>query len=184
MSGHSHWATTKRDKFAKDAKRSKVFSKVSRLIMIAARQGGGDPGSNPSLRLALDKARDANMPKDNIQKAINKGLGVSSSGQAYEEVIYEGYGPEGVAFMVKAVTDNRNRTVSDIRNIFSRSGGSLGSAGSTAYIFGSDPQNPSFKVDLDDSSLEKVTDLYDELDEYDDVSAVYMNANIELPEEE
>lgn len=179
MSGHSHWATTKRDKAVKDAKRSKIFSKVSRAITIAAREGGGDPDSNPSLRLAIDKAREANMPKENIERAINKGLGVSSSGQKYEEVVYEGYGPSGVAFLIKAITDNKNRTVSDIRNILSRYGGSMGGAGSTSYVFGSDPENPIFKVDVTDPALaEKLEGLYDELDEHDDVSEVFANYNI------
>lgn len=178
MSGHSHWATTKRDKAVKDAKRSKAFTRVSRAIVIAAREGGGDIDANASLRLAIDKAKEVNMPKDNIQRAVNKGLGVSDSGQRYEEVTYEGYGPSGVAFLVKAITDNKNRTVSDIRSMLGRAGGSLGAAGSTSYIF-ADPENPLFKVDITDPELaEKLEDLYDEIEEHDDVSEVYANFNI------
>ena len=179
MSGHSHWATTKRDKAVKDAKKGKAFTRVSRALLIAAREGGGDADSNPALRLAIDKAKEVNMPKDNIERAINKGLGVSKDGQRFEDVVYEGYGPSGVGFLVKAFTDNKNRTVSEIRSIFSRYGGSMGSAGSTAYIFGSDPLNPGFKVDIsDEETAQKLSDLFDGLDEQDDVSEVYANFNI------
>ena len=179
MSGHSHWATTKRDKAVKDAKRSKIFTKVTRALTLAAREGGGDPNANASLRLAIEKAKESNMPKDNIERAINKGLGISSSGQQFEDVVYEGYGTSGVAFLVKAITDNKNRTVSDIRNIFSRYGGSLGGAGSTTYIFGADPANPLFKVDISDpNEAEKLEDLFDDLDEQDDVSDVFANYQI------
>ncbi len=179
MSGHSHWATTKRDKASNDSKKSQAFSRVSRAIIIATREGGGDPDANSTLRLAIDKAKEVNMPKDKVERAINKGLGISINGQAFEEVNYEGYGPSGVAFLVKVLTDNKNRTVSEIRNIFNRAGGSLGSAGSTAYIFGNDPQNPTFKVDITDLGVsEKLQDLFDELDDHDDVQAVYANFNI------
>jgi YebC/PmpR family DNA-binding regulatory protein len=182
MSGHSHWATTKRDKAVNDSKRSKVFSKLSRALTIAAREGGGDADANANLRLAIDKAKEVNMPKNNIERATNKGLGISSDGVRFEEVVYEGYGPAGVAFLVKAITDNKNRTVSDIRNIFNRAGGSLGSAGSTTYIFGFDPNNPSFKVDVTDPSVAgKLEDLYDELDDQDDVSEVFSNFSILVP---
>lgn len=184
MSGHSHWATTKRDKAVNDSKRSKVFSKLSRALTIAAREGGGDSDANANLRLAIEKAKESNMPKDNVERAINKGLGISSDGVRFEEVVYEGYGPAGVAFLVRGITDNKNRTVSEIRNIFNKGGGSLGGAGSTAYIFGFDPENPSFKVDVTDASLaEKLEDLYDELDDQDDVSAVFSNYNILVPQE-
>jgi YebC/PmpR family DNA-binding regulatory protein len=181
MSGHSHWSTIKRDKAANDAKRSQAFSKMSRAITVAAKQGGGDPDMNPSLRLAIEKAREVKMPKDNIERAVNKGLGISSTGQAFEEVNYEGYGPEGVAFLVQAITDNKNRTVSEIRNIFSRAGGSLGGAGSTSYIFSADPENPIFKVEITDAAVgKKLEDLFEELDDNDDVQAVY--SNYVLPE--
>jgi YebC/PmpR family DNA-binding regulatory protein len=168
MSGHSHWATTKRDKAVNDSKRSKAFSKVSRALTIAAREGGGDPDSNANLRLAIDKAKEANMPKDNIERAINKGLGISSDGVTFEEVVYEGYGPSGVAFFIRVITDNKNRTVSEIRNIFSRYGGSLGGAGSTVYIFGTDPNNLHLKLILRPIIM-KLEELFDELDDNDDV---------------
>src|SRR3989344_3537506 len=144
MSGHSKWHNIKRKKELTDAKKSKEFSKLSRLISVAARQGG-DPDSNPTLRLYIDKAKQAAMPKDNIERAIKKGTG-ELSGEHYEEVVYEGYGLEGVAFLVKCLTDNKNRTVSEIRGILDRAGGSIGGAGSTSYIFGSDPKNPSFEI--------------------------------------
>jgi len=179
MSGHSHWSTVKRDKASADAKRSQIFSKLSRAITVAARMGGGDPDSNANLRLAVDKAKEANMPKDNIERAINKGLGVASDGQSYEEVIYEGYGPSGAAFIVKAVTDNKNRTVAEIRSMFSRLGGSLGGAGSTSYIFGQDPENPSFTVEVGDpETAGKLERLHEELDAHDDVQEVYSNFSV------
>jgi len=175
MSGHSHWATTKRDKAVTDSKRSQIFTKISRLITVAAKKGGGDIDGNPSLRLAVEKARDARMPKENIQKAIDKGTG-KGGGDILEEITYEGYGPEGVAFMVKTVTDNKNRTVGEVRNIFNRFGGSLGGAGSTSYIFGNDPENPSFFIDVNDKDvLGKLMALMDALDDIDDVQDVYSN---------
>lgn len=134
MSGHSKWSTIKRKKGAADAKRGKLFTKLIREIATAAGLGGGDPDANPRLRLAVDKARGANMPKDNIERGIKKGLG-ESEGQRFEEVIYEGYGPAGVAVMLRTLTDNRNRTVSEIRHAFSKHGGNLGESGCVAYLF-------------------------------------------------
>jgi YebC/PmpR family DNA-binding regulatory protein len=134
MSGHSKWSTIKRKKGAADAKRGKIFTKLIREIATAAKMGGGDPDANPRLRLAIDKARSANMPKDNIQRAIQKGIG-GGEGAAYEEVIYEGYGPGGTAVLLEALTDNRKRTVSEIRHVFSKNGGNLGSTGCVAYLF-------------------------------------------------
>ena len=134
MSGHSHWATIKHKKGATDAKRGKLFSKLSRAIIIAARHGGGDPEMNLKLRYAIDKAREVSMPKDNIERAIKRGTG-ESEGQTFEEVTYEGYGPGGVAILVETLTDNRNRTNSEVRKIFERSGGKMGSAGNVAYLF-------------------------------------------------
>ena len=178
MSGHSKWSTIKRAKAANDAKRSKVFSKLSRLITTAARQGGGDPGSNPGLRLAMEKAKYARMPKDNVDKAINKGLGKSGDGMKFESVVYEGYGPEGVAFLIQALTDNKNRTVAEIRGVFSRVGGSLGTAGSTTYIF-ADKENPVFEVDIsDDAIAKKLVSLAETLEDHDDVQEVYANFNL------
>ncbi len=134
MSGHSRWAGIKHKKAAVDAKRGKLFSKIIREITIAARAGGGDPNTNPRLRLAVDKAKSANMPSDNIKKAIQRGTG-ELPGVNYEELHYEGYGPGGVAVMVEATTDNKNRTTSEIRKIFSKNGGNLGEAGCVGWMF-------------------------------------------------
>jgi len=134
MSGHSKWSTIKRKKGAADAKRGKVFTKLIREIATAARIGGGDVDSNPRLRLACEKARTANMPKDNIARAIAKGTG-TGEGEAYEEVVYEGYGPGGVALYVEVLTDNKNRAVSEIRHILTKHGGNLGSSGCVGYLF-------------------------------------------------
>jgi YebC/PmpR family DNA-binding regulatory protein len=134
MSGHSKWATIKRAKGAKDAARGKLFSVIIKEITIAARQGGGDPNGNPRLRLAIEKAKGANMPNDNVKRAIQRGSG-ELEGQAYEEITYEGYGPAGVALLVEVITDNKNRTVAEIRHIFSRNNGNLGETGSVSWKF-------------------------------------------------
>ncbi|MFQ5697799.1 MAG: YebC/PmpR family DNA-binding transcriptional regulator [Myxococcota bacterium] len=134
MSGHSKWSTIKRKKGAADARRGKVFTQLIRELTVAARHGGGDPVGNPRLRMAIDKARAQNMPKDNIERAVKKGTG-ELAGESYEEIRYEGYGPGGVAIIVDAVTDNRNRTVSELRHLFSKFGGNLGSTGCVAYLF-------------------------------------------------
>ena len=136
MSGHSKWSTIKHKKAALDAKRGKVWSKVSRDITVAAKMGGGDAENNPRLRLAIDKARSVNMPKDNIERAIKKGAG-GGDGESYEELAYEGYGPAGVAVLCRALTDNRARTGPEIKKIFERSGGNLGAPNSVAWIFSS-----------------------------------------------
>ena len=134
MSGHSKWATIKHAKGAADAKRGQLFTKFIKEISIAARMGGGDPSSNPRLRTAMLKARAANMPKDNIERAIKKGTG-ELGGSVFEEKIYEGYGPGGVAVLVEVLTDNNNRAAANVRNIFSKSGGNLGATGSVSYMF-------------------------------------------------
>jgi len=134
MSGHSKWATIKRKKGAADAKRGKMFTKLIKEITIAAREGGGDPGGNPRLRLAVDNAKAANMPADNIDRAIKKATG-ELEGVTYHELTYEGYGPGGVAMIVEVATDNKNRTVADVRHSFSKYGGSMGEAGSVAWMF-------------------------------------------------
>jgi YebC/PmpR family DNA-binding regulatory protein len=134
MSGHSHWAGIKYKKAALDAKRGKAWSKISRMIIVAAKQGGGDPSANLSLRYAIDKAKGANMPKDTIEKAIKKGTG-ELEGMSFEEVLYEGYGPSGVAIMVEALTDNRNRTGPEVKRMFEKHGGSLGSSGCVNWMF-------------------------------------------------
>ena len=134
MSGHSKWHSIKHKKGALDAKRGKIFTKIIREMSIAARIGGGDPNSNPRLRTAVDKAKSVNMPADNIKRAIQKGTG-ELEGASYEEITLEGYGPGGVALLVEGTTDNRNRTVSEIRHIFTKFGGNLGTAGSVSYMF-------------------------------------------------
>ncbi len=135
MSGHSKWATIKRKKGAMDAKRGQLFTRLAREIVLAAREGGGDPEANVRLRLAIEKARANNMPKENIERAIKRGTGESKEGGALEQVFYEGYAPHGVALMIECVTENRNRTVAEIRHVLTRAGGSLGEAGSVAWQF-------------------------------------------------
>jgi YebC/PmpR family DNA-binding regulatory protein len=134
MSGHSKWSSIKRQKGVNDAKRGAVFTRVSREIMVAARSGGGDPDGNFRLRLAIDKARSVNMPMDNIKRAIERATG-AGDGEQYEEITYEGYGPGGVAVLVEAATDNRNRTAADVRSIFTKAGGQLAGAGAVAWQF-------------------------------------------------
>ena len=134
MSGHSKWSTIKRKKGALDAKRGKIFTKIARDIQVAARQGGGDPSANAALRLALSAAKAANMPKDNQERAIKKGTGELEGGDL-EEVVYEGRGPSGSAFLVEVLTDNRNRTVAEVRHAFSKTGGEMGSTNSVAWMF-------------------------------------------------
>jgi YebC/PmpR family DNA-binding regulatory protein len=135
MSGHSKWASIKHKKAIVDSRRGKHFSKLTRAIMVAARDGGGDPIGNPALDLAIRKAKEASMPKDNIERAIAKGTGEGGEADAIESVLYEGYGPGGVALLVEAFTDNRNRTSAEVRHAFSKNGGSLGEPGSVAYLF-------------------------------------------------
>ncbi|MFO7984002.1 MAG: YebC/PmpR family DNA-binding transcriptional regulator [Desulfuromonadales bacterium] len=134
MAGHSKWANIKHRKGAQDAKRGKIFTKINKELTVAAKIGGGDPEMNPRLRLAIDKAKQANMPKDNIDRAIKKGTG-DLDGVSYEEGFFEGYGPGGVAVMADFMTDNRTRTVSDVRHIFSKHGGNLGVDGSVSFLF-------------------------------------------------
>ena len=135
MSGHSKWASIKHKKAIVDSRKGKHFSKLTRAITVAARDGGGDPAGNPALDLAIRKAKEASMPKDNIERAIAKGTGAGGEADAIESVLYEGYGPGGVAVLVEALTENRNRTSADVRHAFSKHGGSLGEPGSVAYLF-------------------------------------------------
>ncbi len=135
MSGHSKWSSIKHKKGAADAKRGKLFTKLARAITVAARDGGGNPEGNPPLALAVQRARDASMPKDNIQRAVERGTGEGADAAAIESVSYEGYGPGGAAILVETLTDNRNRTGSEVRHIFERSGGSLGEPNSVAWQF-------------------------------------------------
>jgi YebC/PmpR family DNA-binding regulatory protein len=135
MSGHSKWASIKHKKAVVDARRGQQFTKLARAITVAAREGGGDPDGNPALALAIQKARDASMPKDNIERAIGKGTGEGVDADRIETVVYEGYGPGGVALLIEALTDNRNRTGADIRHLLSKHGGNLGEPGSVSYLF-------------------------------------------------
>ena len=135
MSGHSKWSSIKHKKGAADAKRGKLFSKLSRAIIVAAREGGPDPAANLALQNAIEKARSYSMPKDNIERAIAKGSGADAEASSFETVVYEGYGPEGVAILVEALTDNRNRTASDVRHTFAKHGGNLGATGGVAWQF-------------------------------------------------
>jgi YebC/PmpR family DNA-binding regulatory protein len=135
MSGHSKWSSIRHKKGQADARRGKLFSKLSRAIIVAAREGGPDPAGNLALQNAIEKARSYSMPKDNIERAIGRGAGTGGDAQAFETVTYEGYGPSGVAVFVEALTDNRNRTASDVRHIFGKHDGSLGGSGSVAWLF-------------------------------------------------
>ena len=135
MSGHSKWSSIKHKKGAADAKRGQLFSKLSRAIIVAAKEGGPDPAGNLALQNAIEKARSYSMPKDNIERAIAKGSGADAEGSSFETVIYEGYGPEGVAVLVEALTDNRNRTASEVRHLFAKHGGNLGTTGAVAWQF-------------------------------------------------
>ena len=134
MSGHSKWSTIKRKKGAEDAKRGKIFTKIARDIMMAAREGGGDENSNAKLKLVIQKAKSANMPKDNIDRAIKKGTGELDGGQV-DEITYEGYGIDGVAFIVDVITDNKNRSLAEVKHVFSKAGGSLATSGAVAWQF-------------------------------------------------
>src|SRR3954452_23425192 len=135
LSGHSKWSSIKHKKGAADAKRGKLFSKLSRAIIVAAKEGGPDPDANLSLQNAIEKARSYSMPKDNIDRAIAKGAGTGADAAAFEAILYEGYGPEGVAVIVEALTDNRNRTASEVRHTFAKNDGNLGTAGAVAWLF-------------------------------------------------
>ena len=135
MSGHSKWSSIKHKKGAADAKRGQLFSKLSRAIIVAAKEGGGDPAGNLALQNAIEKARSYSMPKDNIERAIAKGSGADAEAASFETVVYEGYGPEGVAVLVEALTDNRNRTASEVRHAFTKFGGNLGTTGAVAWQF-------------------------------------------------
>lgn len=155
MSGHSKWSTIKRKKGANDAKRGKIFTKLIKEITIAARMGGGDPEGNPRLRSAVTAAKGENMPKENIDRAIKKGTG-DLDGAVYEEILYEGYGPGGVAVLVETMTDNKNRTVADIRHFFAKSGGNLGESGCVGYMF---DKKGTVSVDKEGVSEEQLMDL-------------------------
>ena len=163
MAGHSHWAGIKYKKAANDARRGKIWSKIARMIIVAAKNGGGDPGANLALRYAIDKAKAANMPKDTIEKAIKRGTG-NLEGSSFEEVLYEGYGPSGVAIMVEALTDNRNRTAPEIKRIFEKRGGNMGEAGCVSWMF---DRKSSFLVKGEGLDEERVMELVLEIEAED-----------------
>lgn len=156
MSGHSKWSTIKRKKGAVDAKRGKIFTRLTKEIVIAARDGGGDLDANVRLRLAVDKARAANMPKDNIERAIKRGTGEDKDGNAFEESAYEGYASSGVALIIEVVTDNRNRAVAELRHVLGKHGGSLGEGGSVAWQFS---RMAFFQVSADNADFDDLFEL-------------------------
>jgi YebC/PmpR family DNA-binding regulatory protein len=156
MSGHSHWATIRRKKGAADAKRGQIYTRLAREIVLAARDGGGDPNSNSSLALAIERARAQNMPKENIERAIKRGTGESKDGNALEQIFYEGYAPHGVALMIECVTDNRNRAVAEIRHQLTRAGGSMADAGSVSWQF---QRVASFSFNLGDHDPDMIFEL-------------------------
>lgn len=156
MSGHSHWATIRRKKGAADAKRGQIYTRLAREITLAAREGGGDPDTNPALALAIERARAQNMPKDNIERAIKRGTGESKEGASLEQVYYEGYAPHGVAMMIEVVTDNRNRAVAEVRHQLTRAGGNMAEAGSVSWQFN---RVASFSFELGDRNPDDIFEL-------------------------
>ena len=194
MSGHSKWSTIKRKKGAEDAKRGKIFTKIGRELAVAAREGGPDPEVNFKLRLVIEKAKQANMPKDNIARSIRRGAGLEK-GEQLEQVVYEGYGPGGTAMIVRALTDNRNRAVADIRRAFSRHGGNLGENGCVAWMFeqkgyvtiplnGHDPDDL-FMLAVDAGAEDVVVgedtvEIFAEVSDFQAVQESLSEANIEM----
>ncbi len=176
MSGHSHWSTIKHKKGAEDAKRGKIFSKISRLISVAAKEKGGDPDSNPKLRTAIKKANEANMPKDKIEHAIKRGTG-QLEGSVIEEVIYEAYGPNSVAIIIEGITDNRNRTSAEIKHILSKHGGKLAEPGSVKYMFDKNDEGwiPKYPMEVDEKTQKQLEKIFEALDDNDDVQEIYSN---------
>ncbi|GIK83515.1 MAG: putative transcriptional regulatory protein [Patescibacteria group bacterium] len=188
MAGHSKWHNIQQRKGVVDAKRAKVFGQISKLIRIAVKQGGsGDPKFNAGLRVVLDKARAANMPMVNIDRAIQRGLGKTASGGSIQEIVYEGFGPGGVAILAVGLTDNPNRTAGEVKFAFSRNGGSLGGPGSAMYMFKRDPEGGyvcTMPLEVDEETAGQVLDLADALRELDDIEDVYLAADIEEETEE
>lgn len=181
MAGHSKWNNIKNKKEATDSKRAKVFAQIAKQIRIAVKEGKSDnPQFNPSLRVQLDKARAANMPKDKIQKAIDRGMGKGAEGATIQEVTYEAFGPGGAALMIMAVTDNSNRTSSDVKYALSRNGGSMAGPGAAKYMFqrSSDGQGfePTMEIELSEVDQKSMQSLIDALEEHDDIEEVVTNA--------
>jgi YebC/PmpR family DNA-binding regulatory protein len=180
MAGHSKWNNIKNRKGAVDKKRASSFSQVSKIIRVAVKDGGsGDPKFNPALRVALDKARSLNMPNSNIDRAIERGLGKTASGTSIQEIVYEGFGPGGVAMLVVAMTDNPNRTAADIKFAFSRGGGSLGGPGTAMYMFERDKDGYkcTMPMTIDEDSAKKLDSLVEKIRESEDVEDVYLATN-------
>jgi YebC/PmpR family DNA-binding regulatory protein len=175
MSGHSHASNVKRKKDVEDAKRGKIFSKLSRLISVAAKTDG-DPEKNPRLKLAIDKAKQANMPKENIERAIKRGTGETQAEQM-EEFIYEAYGPGGIALMVEGITDNKNRAISDIKQILNQSGAKIANKGSVQYLFEKKEQSwiPKYTIEVEDKTKKQIEQLLENLKDNGDVQEVYSN---------
>ncbi|MCY7815062.1 YebC/PmpR family DNA-binding transcriptional regulator [Bacillus haynesii] len=176
MAGHSKWKNIQRRKNAQDAKRGKIFMKLAKEIYVAAKEGGADPESNASLRLVIDKAKNANMPNDNIDRAIKKASG-SQDGKSYEEITYEGYGPSGVAVMVKCLTDNKNRTATSVRTAFSKNGGSLGETGCVSYMFDRKGyiaiEREDLEIDEEEFMLEVIDAGAEELETSEELFEIY-----------
>ncbi|MED1221232.1 YebC/PmpR family DNA-binding transcriptional regulator [Bacillus paralicheniformis] len=176
MAGHSKWKNIQRRKNAQDAKRGKIFMKLAKEIYVAAKEGGPDPESNASLRLVIDKAKNANMPNDNIDRAIKKASG-SQGGKSYEEITYEGYGPSGVAVMVKCLTDNKNRTATNVRTAFSKNGGSLGETGCVSYMFDRKGyiaiEREDLEIDEEEFMLEVIDAGAEELETSEELFEIY-----------
>lgn len=175
MAGHSKWANIRHKKAKEDAKRSKVFSKHIKEITVAAREGGGDPEGNPRLSLAIENAKADNVPKDNIERAIKRGTGEDTGGASYEEATFEGYGPGGIAYFIEVTTDNNNRTVSEIRNIFTKHGGNMGTTGSVGYMFNQKGmiQIPAGELDEEEFMLEAIDAGATDVDTDDEMFTVY-----------
>lgn len=176
MSGHSHSKTIKHRKDTVDAKRGKIFSKISRLISVAAKEKGGDIETNPKLKLAIEKAKEVNMPKDNIEKAIKRGTG-QLEGVKMEEFIYEAYGPAGTALIIEGITDNKNRTLAEIKYILSRFGGKLANSGSVKYLFDKKGEDwlAKYPLEIDQKTKGQVEKLFEALDENEDIQEIYSN---------
>jgi len=177
MSGHSKWSNIKHKKETVDKKRGKIFSKMSRLVSVAAKEKGGDPDSNPKLRLAIEKARQFNMPKDNIERAIKRGTG-QIEGARMEEITYEAYGPSGIALIIELITDNRNRTVAEIKHILTKLGGKLAETGSVKYLFDKNNEEwiPKYPLEItNQKTKDQLNRLFETLDGNEDVQEIYSN---------
>lgn len=177
MSGHSHWSSIKHKKGTTDAKRGKIFSKLSHLISIAAKEKGPDPEANSKLRLAIEKAKEANMPKENIDRAIKRGSG-QLEGVNIEEIFYEVYGPSGIALIIEGITDNKNRTLAEIKHTLSRFNGKLAETGSVKYLFDKKGEEwePKYPIEITDQKTKgQLEKLFEALDENDDIQEIYSN---------